>query len=136
MCRLTAAAFAVSKACVRDLSQPVRNLRNVWFQHDGAPARKTSSVKQYLVEEFGEQIIGYGGFQEWTPRSPDLTPKDFFLLGFLKQHVYATLQPTLQDIQRRITDACDNVTPAMLHRVQREVQARVQMCIIADGEKF
>ncbi|GBO44044.1 hypothetical protein AVEN_232908-1 [Araneus ventricosus] len=53
-------------------------LRHLWFQHDGAPAKKTLSVKQYLVEEFGEQIIGYGGFQEWPPRSPDLTPMVFF----------------------------------------------------------
>ncbi|GBN34663.1 hypothetical protein AVEN_176139-1 [Araneus ventricosus] len=111
-------------------------LRNVWFQHDGAPAHKTSSVKQYLVEQFGEQIIVYGGFQEWPPRSPDLTLMDIFLWGYLKQQVYATPPPTLQDLQRRIKDACANMTPAMLHRVQREVQARVQMCIVADGEKF
>ncbi|GBN10948.1 hypothetical protein AVEN_147281-1 [Araneus ventricosus] len=52
-------------------------IRNVWFQHDGAPAHKTSTVKQYLAEEFGDQIIGYGGFQEWPPRSPDPTPMDF-----------------------------------------------------------
>ncbi|GBN02103.1 hypothetical protein AVEN_9672-1 [Araneus ventricosus] len=112
------------------------DLRNVWFQHDGAPAHKSSSVKQYLMEEFGEQIIGYRGFQEWPPRSLDLTPMDFFLWGYLRQQVYATPLPTLQDLQRRITDDCANMTPAMLHRVQREVQARVQMCIVADGEKF
>ncbi|GBM04417.1 hypothetical protein AVEN_222974-1 [Araneus ventricosus] len=46
---------------------------------DGAPAHKTSSVKQHLVEEFGKQITGYDCFQEWPPRSPDLTPMDFFL---------------------------------------------------------
>ncbi|GBM51825.1 hypothetical protein AVEN_226753-1 [Araneus ventricosus] len=111
-------------------------LRHVWFQHDGAPAHKTSSVKQCLMEEFGEKISGYGGFQEWPPRSPDPTPMDFFLWGYLKQKVYATPPPTLQELQRRITDACANVTPAMLHLVQREVQASVQMCIVADGEKF
>ncbi|GBN27953.1 hypothetical protein AVEN_179278-1 [Araneus ventricosus] len=82
------------------------------------------------------KIFGYGDFQEWPPRSPDLTPMDFFLCGYLKQQVYATPPPTLQDLQQRITDACANVTPAMLHRVQREVQARVHMCIVADGEKF
>ncbi|GBN80538.1 hypothetical protein AVEN_48372-1 [Araneus ventricosus] len=38
-------------------------------------------------------------------------------------------------LKMHITDACANVTPAMLHRVQREVQARVRMCIVADGEK-
>ncbi|GBO33387.1 hypothetical protein AVEN_221780-1 [Araneus ventricosus] len=53
-----------------------------------------------------------------------------------RRHVYAAPPPTLQDLQRRITDACANVTPAMLHRVQREVQAKAQMCIVADGEKF
>ncbi|GBO25676.1 hypothetical protein AVEN_51882-1 [Araneus ventricosus] len=62
-------------------------LRNVWFQHDGAAAHKTSSVKQYLVEEFGEQISGCGGFQARPPLSPDLTPIDFFLWGYLKQQV-------------------------------------------------
>ncbi|GBN12752.1 hypothetical protein AVEN_246721-1 [Araneus ventricosus] len=92
-------------------------LQKVWFQHDGAPTHKTSSVKQYLVEEFGEQITGYCGFQEWPSRSPDLIPMGFFLWGYFKQHVYATPLPTLQDLQRRITNACTSVTPAMLHRV-------------------
>ncbi|GBM63715.1 hypothetical protein AVEN_72988-1 [Araneus ventricosus] len=96
---------------------------------------RTSSVKQYLVEEFGEQIIEYGGFQEWPPRSPDLTPMNFFLWGYLKQKVMRP-PPTLQDLERRIMDACVNATPTMLHHVQREVQASVQMCIVAYGEKF
>ncbi|GBN53669.1 hypothetical protein AVEN_102338-1 [Araneus ventricosus] len=65
----------------------------------GAPGYKTSSRKQYLEEEFGEQVIGYGGFQDWSPRSPDLTPMDFFLWGYLKQQVYATPSPALQDLQ-------------------------------------
>ncbi|GBN62092.1 hypothetical protein AVEN_241369-1 [Araneus ventricosus] len=111
-------------------------LRNVWFQHDCSPAHKTSSVEQYLVDEFGEQIIGYGGFEEWPPRSPELTPMDFFLCGYLKQQVYATPPPTVQDLQRLIMDACVNVAPSMLHSVQHEVQARVRMCIVADGEKI
>ncbi|GBN85531.1 hypothetical protein AVEN_161118-1 [Araneus ventricosus] len=74
-------------------------LRNVRFQYDGAPAHKTSSVKQYLLEEFREQIIVYGVLKEWPPRSPDITQIDFFLWGYLKQQVYATPPPTLQDLQ-------------------------------------
>ncbi|GBM75183.1 hypothetical protein AVEN_99576-1 [Araneus ventricosus] len=73
--------------------------RSETYGSNGALARKTSSVKQYLVEEFGEQIIRYGGFQECPPRSPDLTAMDFFLWGYLKQQVYATPPPTLQDLQ-------------------------------------
>ncbi|GBO12890.1 hypothetical protein AVEN_61652-1 [Araneus ventricosus] len=86
---------------------PLFQLWNVWFQHDGASAHYTSSVKQYLVE--------------WPPCSPDLTPMDVFLWGYLKQQAYATPAQTLQVFQRRITDACANVTLAILHRVHREV---------------
>ena len=41
---------------------PVFCLKSVWFQHDGAPAHKTTPVKQYLVTEFENQISGFGGF--------------------------------------------------------------------------
>ncbi|GBN87454.1 hypothetical protein AVEN_149389-1 [Araneus ventricosus] len=58
---------------------PLHQLRNVWFQHDGAPPHQISNVKQYLMETFQNQVIGYGGFVERPPRSPDLTPLDFFL---------------------------------------------------------
>ncbi|GBM02532.1 hypothetical protein AVEN_178470-1 [Araneus ventricosus] len=102
-------------------------LRDVWFQHNGAPEHKTSSVKQYLVEKFGEQIIGYGGFQEWPPRSHDLTSMVFFLwdtsnsrrMRYPRQH-----SRTFNDALRMIVA---NVATAMLHRVPRQVQARVHM---------
>ncbi|GBN47758.1 hypothetical protein AVEN_180215-1 [Araneus ventricosus] len=51
--------------------------------------------------------------------------------GYIKQRVYATPLPTLQELRNRITDACASVSPAMLYNVQREVQSRVQMCIVA-----
>ncbi|GBN34149.1 hypothetical protein AVEN_79350-1 [Araneus ventricosus] len=57
----------------------LHQLQNLWFQHDGAPPHKISNVKQYLMKTFQNQIIGYGGFVEWPPRSPDLTPLAFFL---------------------------------------------------------
>ncbi|GBO36063.1 hypothetical protein AVEN_257643-1 [Araneus ventricosus] len=106
-------------------------------QHDGAPPHKISKVKQCLMETFQNQVIGYGGFVEWPPHSPDLTSLDFFLRGHIKGHVYATLPPTLQqDFRRRITDACASVIPVTLHNVQQEIQSRIQMCIVANGEHF
>ncbi|GBO45124.1 hypothetical protein AVEN_267563-1 [Araneus ventricosus] len=88
------------------------------------------------METFQNQVTGYGGFVEWPPRSPDLTPLDFFLWGHIKGQAYATPPPTLQDLRRLVTDACSSVTPAMLHNVQREIQSRVQMCIVPYGEHF
>ncbi|GBM13244.1 hypothetical protein AVEN_214946-1 [Araneus ventricosus] len=88
------------------------------------------------METFQNKAIGYGGFIERLPRSPDLTPLDFFLLGHIKGQVYATPPPALQDLRRRITDSCASVIPAILHNVQREIQSRVQMCTVANGEHF
>ncbi|GBL92631.1 hypothetical protein AVEN_123802-1 [Araneus ventricosus] len=51
---------------------PLSDLRNVWFQHDGAPPHEISSVRQYIRDTFQQQVIGYGGCVEWPPRSPDL----------------------------------------------------------------
>ncbi|GBM41795.1 hypothetical protein AVEN_92013-1 [Araneus ventricosus] len=51
-------------------------------------------------------------FRRVPPRSPDLTPLDFFLWRDIKEHVYATPPPILQDLRRSITDACASVTLA------------------------
>lgn len=61
-----------------------------------------SQVKQYLVKEFENQIIGYGGFEEWLLRSPGLTPPDFFRWGYLKQQIYPTPWQTWRRCERVI----------------------------------
>ncbi|GBL94159.1 hypothetical protein AVEN_163490-1 [Araneus ventricosus] len=95
-----------------------------------------SSVQQNIRDTFQHKVIGYGGCVEWPPHSPDLNPLDFLLWGYIKQRVYATLPPTLQELRNRITDVCASMSPAMLYNVQREVQSRVQMCIVAEGHHF
>ncbi|GBM98989.1 hypothetical protein AVEN_45562-1 [Araneus ventricosus] len=114
---------------------PSSDLWNVWFQHDGTPPHKVSSVQQYIRDTFQQQVVGYGGCVEWPPCSHDLKPLDFFLWGYIKQRVYATPPPTLQELRNCIVDACASVSLAM-YNVQREVQSRVQMCIVAEGHHF
>jgi hypothetical protein len=58
--------------------------REMWFQHDGAPAHLTNVVREYLDETFGNRWIGRGGPKTWPPRFPHLTPLDFFLWGTCK----------------------------------------------------
>lgn len=115
---------------------PLRHACRVWFQHDGAPPHKASNVRAYLATEFGQQIIGYGGPVEWPPRSPDLTPMDFYLWGYIKAQVYVTEPTSLIDLKQRIILACRTVTPAMLQRVQGSVLSRIQLCIATNGEHF
>lgn len=50
----------------------------LWFQQDGAPPHYSVAVRNYLNNTFPERWIGRRGTIEWPPRSPDLTPLDFF----------------------------------------------------------
>ena len=56
---------------------------------DGAPAHRSVAVRDRLREVFGNRIIALNHNNEWPPRSPDLTPCDFFLLGHLVEGVGA-----------------------------------------------
>ena len=66
----------------------------------------------------------------WPPRSPDLTPCDFFLWGFVKDTVFV---PPLQDLRNRITAAVALVDRDMLTRVWNEMDYRIDVCRITKG---
>ena len=70
----------------------------------------------------------------WSPRSPDLTPCDFSLWGFVKDTVFVPLLPAnLQDLRNRITAAVDLVDRDMLTRVWNEMDYRIDVCRIIKG---
>lgn len=57
---------------------PLNDRRIMYFQQDGAPPHFSLEVRAYLDELLPERWIGRRGPVEWPPRSPDLTPLDFF----------------------------------------------------------
>jgi len=70
----------------------------------------------------------------WPPRSPDLTPYDFFLWGFVKDTVFVPALPAnLQDLRNRINAAVALVDRDMLTRVWNEMDHRIDVCRITKG---
>ncbi|KDR20859.1 hypothetical protein L798_04664, partial [Zootermopsis nevadensis] len=51
------------------------------FQQDGAPPHFHTDVRACLDLHFPSRWIRRAGPIAWPPRSPDLTPADFFPLG-------------------------------------------------------
>lgn len=74
------------------------------FQQDGATLHYGRNVRNYLDTIFPERWIERRGTIEWPARSPDLTPLDYFLWGYLKDRVYKTKPQNLNDLRRRILD--------------------------------
>ena len=61
------------------------HFRNLWWVQDGASPHRVINVRDRLNEVFGNnRVVGLGHDVEWPPRSPDLTPCDFFLWAILR----------------------------------------------------
>ena len=112
------------------------NLENVYFQQDGAPPHYGLRVRQYLNEIFHDRWIGRRGGIEWPARSPDLTPLDFFLWGYLKGKVYVTKPTDLEDLRGRIIQEMQMIPPEMNHNAVRGVYNRLAHCQAVNGQQF
>jgi hypothetical protein len=75
------------------------DLGDIWFQQDGAMAHTSRASMAVLQDHFPGRLISLRGNLEWPVRSPDLTPCDFFLWGYLKPRVYTNRPKTLQDLK-------------------------------------
>ena len=69
----------------------------------------------------------------WPPRSPDATPCDFFLRGYVKDQVYVLLPVSIPELKVRIRTAIEAITADMLHTVWNELDYRVDVCRITKG---
>jgi hypothetical protein len=71
-----------------------------WFQQDGATAHKANNSMKVQNEIFGERVISRN---LWPPRSPHLTPPDFYLWGAAKSAAYRDRTRTLDELKTTIT---------------------------------
>ena len=106
------------------------------FQQDGAPPHYANITRDYLNETFPQRWVGRGGGQgwrAWPPRSPDLTPLDFFLWGYVKDKVYQVKIRDLTHLMARVTEVIESIPPDMIANVWREVEYRLDVCRATNG---
>jgi len=112
--------------------------QRIWWMQDGAPCHRGIIVKNRLKDVFGDRIIGVGHDVEWPPRSPDLTPCDFFLWGHLKNEVYKTPPTDLQELRNRIIQSATVLknNPEMIKNAMRSMRKRCQKCLENGGGHY
>lgn len=109
------------------------NERRAWFQQDNAPAHTANSTTCFLNEFFEDRVIGRG---RWPARSPDLSPVDFFLWGYLKEKVYRNKPQTSNELKTEIEAAISNIDEHMLQRVFNNLIRRLKACEDIGGGHF
>ena len=108
------------------------------FQQDGAPAYYANSVRNLLNENLPGRWIGRRGSIEWPPRSPDLSPLDFFVQGMLKNRVYQEKFTTIDQLKSAIEREVSviDADKDLLCKVCSSVTNRIKECIDANGAHF
>ena len=110
-----------------------KGLENFWFQQDGATCHTANTTMDYLRRKFPGRVVSKNGDIDWPPRSPDLTPPDFFLWGFLKSRVYANKPKTIEDLKDNIRTTMAAISPEMLVNVMENAKKRAHYCISNKG---
>jgi len=72
----------------------------------------------------------------WPPRSPDLTPADFFLSGLLKGKVYKNAPRTIEPLKDAIRQEIQAVSFDTLGKVFQNLEKRIQVCLDVKGDQF
>ena len=106
---------------------------HVFFQQDGAPPHWGIKVHEFLDKKFPARWIGRGGPIAWPPRSPDITPLDFFLWGYVKDVVYRTKVKDISDLKERITAAVEAINEEILKRLWTKIEYRLDILRATNG---
>ena len=96
------------------------------------------TTRTWFVMPLMKGWIGRRRTIEWAARSPDLTPLDFFLWGYLKNKVYSKKFHSLDELKSAIKHEIDELksNTELLKRVCASVTARVKECVEVDGGHF
>ena len=115
-----------------------RKISTIIFQQDGAPPHYSNQVRNYLRSVLPEnRIIARGLGQPWPPRSPDLTPMDYWFWGMLKARIYHSFKPqNLDDLQQRIQDEIDNISVDELSSAVGNIRHRIDLVREVNGGTF
>ena len=109
--------------------------QNIWWFQDGAPAHSSLEIRRLLRTKFQNRVVALHHPVEWPPRSPDLTPLDFFLWGYLKQKVFRTPPANLVELRRRIVDEVNVLrqNPAIIRSSFNAMMGRTNHCMQRNG---
>ncbi|GFW32195.1 DUF4817 domain-containing protein [Trichonephila clavipes] len=88
-------------------------ISNVTFMQDGATSHTANPVPM-------------------APRSPDLTPADFWLWGYLKSRVYLSGPSSLSELKDAISREVSSIHPDMLHSAVAGFVTRLE-CLLPCG---
>ena len=111
-----------------------RNIRNQWFQQDGATCHTANNTLSLLRDVFGDNLISLRTDKIWPPHSPDLNPPDYYLWGYLKDCVYRDPVPNdIEQLKTNIRNRINDIDHDTLAKVMDNFQMRMGTLLECNG---
>lgn len=107
--------------------RPMSGIRDVKFHFDNARIHTAKKTKSFLETE-GFVVVPH------PPYSPDISPCDFFLFGYLKGKLQGTYAHDRTEIMRKSEKILEEIPKEMFQQVTDEWKRRLDLCIKVNGE--
>jgi hypothetical protein len=119
-----------------DLQNRGFNMAETWFQQDGAPPHTAYLTIDLLKNIFGDRLISSRCEFNWAPRSPDLSPLDYFVWGYAKTNVFKNNPHTIGELKVEIENFISSIPQDMCQRAINNMRRRINLCIERQGHHF
>uniref|UniRef100_A0A914DE75 Transposase n=1 Tax=Acrobeloides nanus TaxID=290746 RepID=A0A914DE75_9BILA len=120
---------------VSKLQQVTSSVDHPIFIHDDSKVHANADVTAYLENQFPHHWIGTGSsYATWPHHSPDLSPINFFLWGYIKSRIHKTSIADLDELKDRIQMAFKNVTSDLLEESIEEFKTRLERVTNTNGD--
>jgi hypothetical protein len=107
---------------------------NCIFMQDGAPPHWAVDVRNFLNDRLPGRWMGRASpNMPWPARSPDLSPCDFFLWGYIKSIVYREKSATVEELKTRIRQAFADLPYEFRAKSLIAYRERLELCIEREG---
>jgi len=117
-------------------NMPLNQILEIYFQQDGAPPHNARRVSKFLNQNFNAKWMGTNGPIRWPPRSPDLTPLDFFFWGHIKDKIYKNKSNTVEELREKFEECIYAIPNLSIFNATRAVVKRCEMCLDNHGRQF
>jgi len=117
-------------------------INDFWFQQDGATCHRTQAVFDILNAQFGHRVISLDYPKKrkkgiaWPANSPDLSPLDFFLWGYVKEQVYRNRPETIDQLKSRIESVIGSISIETLESTIANFWKRLKKLVQQNGSHF
>ena len=123
--------YELLNSCVRSSRHSFPE--NYLFEQDRAPPHTSNVVRPLLDSLFPDFWVGKHGPYNWPARSPDLSPPEFFLCGFVKVEVFRIPVRNLTQLKRRNIRAIKSIQHETLQKFWKNIENQLHVTIRKDG---